>query len=105
MLHSHFAPLEQILLLPELTVESISGTAPVLLHSSSPMAAGSPTTMLSTPGGTPLRAASSASASAVSGVASAGLSTSCSQVRHRSVPAKAQDRIVCTHAEMDSGCR
>eukprot|EP00882_Tetradesmus_deserticola_P015362 GHRQ01016365.1.p1 GENE.GHRQ01016365.1~~GHRQ01016365.1.p1 ORF type:complete len:102 (+),score=20.71 GHRQ01016365.1:34-339(+) len=40
-----------------------------------PMLAASPSTTLNTPSGTPARSASSASASAVSGVASAGLST------------------------------
>jgi len=42
-----------------------------------PMDGASPTTMLSTPSGRPARRAHSASASAVSGVASAGLSTTC----------------------------
>ena len=46
-----------------------------LAHISAPIAAGSPVTTLSTPGGKPARWASSASANADSGVASAGLIT------------------------------
>lgn len=48
------------------------------------MALGSPTMMLSTPGGIPLLSASSANAKAVSGVASAGLRTTCSSNAHDS---------------------
>ena len=60
------------------------------------MAAGSPTTILSTPSGMPARRASSASASAVSGVASAGFSTTC-KGRHWCI-----GQSICLLVEADS---
>ena len=67
-------------------------------QTAAPMAAGSPTTMLSTPSGMPARRASSASASAVSGVASAGFSTTC-KGRNRCV-----GQSSCLLVEADSCC-